>query len=143
MYAGVAFLKRGVLSHVGRTSPGTRTPYRRYPIQLYGRFNFQRSTMSTSSLPPFNPEPAHRWTQYPDGTWKLGDGLKTTTDLGRKWKEDENAGWKTMDLDTMDKPCVPCHGQRRLHMTLTILLATCTNCSSRLSYRDPSRLCHL
>ena len=30
-----------------------------------------------------------------------------------------NAGWKTMNLDTMDKPCVPFHPQRQLQVTLT------------------------
>lgn len=99
--AGFGLVKRGFLSHVGRSNPRSCTPY----LGLV-RAAFQRSAMSTSPRPPFSTEPAHKWTQPPDESWKLGDGLKETTELGRKWKEDESAGWKTMDLDEMEKPYV-------------------------------------
>ena len=57
----------------------------------------------SDSLPPFNPLPAYRKTRPPDIDWTYGDGLRAETELGARWKEDEKAGWKTMDLDEMDK----------------------------------------
>lgn len=62
--------------------------------------------MSNSERPAFNPAPAFRKTQHPDEDWKLGDGLRTKSELGARWKEDEKSGWKTMNLDEMEKPCV-------------------------------------
>ena len=58
-----------------------------------------------SDLPPFNTEPAHRWTKQPGESWKLGEGLKEAeTKLAKQWKEDEKAGWKTLKVDEMEKP---------------------------------------
>ncbi|OCB89706.1 hypothetical protein A7U60_g3054 [Sanghuangporus baumii] len=32
--------------------------------------------------------------------------MRTTTELGARWKEDEEAGWKTLNLDEMEKPLI-------------------------------------
>lgn len=59
-------------------------------------------------MPPFSEPPAFRVTREPDPGWKLGDGLKAGneqgTALARQWKEDEKLGWRTLNLDEMEKP---------------------------------------
>ena len=58
----------------------------------------------SDSLHPFNPAPAYRLTRNPDEDWKFGDGLREQTQLGKEWKEDEKLGWKTFNLEEIDKP---------------------------------------
>lgn len=55
---------------------------------------------STKSLPSFDPEPSPL-TQRPNPSWKLGDGLRTDTELTKKWKEDGKQGWKSWDLERL------------------------------------------
>ena len=64
-----------------------------------------------SSLPAFNDARAFRFTREPDPAWKLGEGLKAGegekgTELARQWKEEEKLGWKTLNLEEMEKPYV-------------------------------------
>lgn len=65
-------------------------------------FSLRRAAYSTkkSSLPPFDPEP-YPLTQRPNPFWKLGDGLKNDTELTKKWKEDEEHGWKSWNLEKL------------------------------------------
>ncbi|EIM82626.1 uncharacterized protein STEHIDRAFT_101981 [Stereum hirsutum FP-91666 SS1] len=68
-------------------------------------FSLRRAAYSTrkpnpNSLPPFDPEP-YPLTQRPNPSWKLGDGLKNDTELTKKWKEDEEHGWKSWNLEKL------------------------------------------
>ncbi|KAH8119653.1 hypothetical protein DFH11DRAFT_1501780 [Phellopilus nigrolimitatus] len=58
---------------------------------------------SSSKAPPFDPAPAFRWSGSPDERWPLGGGLGDASALAREWKAGEALGWKTFDLDAMEK----------------------------------------
>ncbi|EJD03429.1 uncharacterized protein FOMMEDRAFT_146973 [Fomitiporia mediterranea MF3/22] len=69
-------------------------------------FSTASATRQSDTRPPFNTAPAFHVTQHPDEEWKLGDGMRTTTELGARWKKDEKAGWKTMNFAEMEKPLI-------------------------------------
>ena len=56
--------------------------------------------------PAFKPTQSFRLTEHPDEEWKLGEGLKATTEVGKKWKAGEEKGWQAINLDEMEKPSV-------------------------------------
>ncbi|KAH8104220.1 hypothetical protein DFH11DRAFT_1650726 [Phellopilus nigrolimitatus] len=57
----------------------------------------------SSKAPPFDPAPAFRWSGSPDERWPLGGGLGAASALVREWKAGEALGWKTFDLNAMEK----------------------------------------
>ncbi|EJD03430.1 uncharacterized protein FOMMEDRAFT_156838 [Fomitiporia mediterranea MF3/22] len=61
---------------------------------------------TSDALPLFNTSPAFRKTHPPDESWQFGDGLRVETKLGAEWKKNEESGWKTMNVDEMEKPLV-------------------------------------
>ncbi|KAL5524160.1 hypothetical protein ACEPAG_8333 [Sanghuangporus baumii] len=69
-------------------------------------FSTSTKALDEGTRPAFNSSPVFRKTRNPDERWELGDGLRTTTELGACWKEDEKAGWKTLNLDEMEKPLI-------------------------------------
>ncbi|KAL5484790.1 hypothetical protein ACEPAI_7432 [Sanghuangporus weigelae] len=69
-------------------------------------FSTSTKILDEGTRPAFNSSPVFRKTRNPDVGWELGDGLRTTTELGARWKEDEKAGWKTLNLDEMEKPLI-------------------------------------
>ncbi|KAL5528037.1 hypothetical protein ACEPAF_7173 [Sanghuangporus sanghuang] len=69
-------------------------------------FSTSTKILDEGTRPAFNSSSVFRKTRNPDEGWKLGDGLRTTTELGARWKEDEKAGWKTLNLDEMEKPLI-------------------------------------
>lgn len=106
MLASNIIVKRiSLLTHIHRSNPSLRTPY--LFLARARSLHTTPTNMSLSDLPPFDPKPAHRWTRQPDASWRLGEGLKASeSQLAEKWKEDESAGWKTLELDQMEKACV-------------------------------------
>ncbi|VDB96176.1 unnamed protein product [Peniophora sp. CBMAI 1063] len=56
----------------------------------------RRGIASGSGLPKFEPN-SFKASESPNPDWKLQKGLPTDTPLGKQWKQDEDAGWKTWD----------------------------------------------
>lgn len=54
--------------------------------------------MSSTSLPPFDPQWTGKDTQPPFPEWRVGQGVPDTTPNGKQWNEDAEKGWKTWDL---------------------------------------------
>ncbi|KZV69546.1 hypothetical protein PENSPDRAFT_652294 [Peniophora sp. CONT] len=58
--------------------------------------DIRRGVATGNGLPAFDPK-AFKPSQSPNPEWKLQQGLSADTALGKQWKEDEEAGWKTWD----------------------------------------------
>lgn len=50
-----------------------------------------------TDLAPFRDDPGFHYTQPPAPKWQFGDGLRTDSALGARWKQDEDLGFKIFD----------------------------------------------
>ncbi|TDL26144.1 hypothetical protein BD410DRAFT_784186 [Rickenella mellea] len=64
-------------------------------------WKFYSSTPS-ESRPPFNAAPSFNLTRSPNPQWKAGEGLPEVGVGARQWKEDEQQGWSTWNVDEME-----------------------------------------
>ena len=65
----------------------------------------RRGIASGNGLPAFEPN-SFKASQSPNPDWKLQQGLPVDTALGKQWKSDEGAGWKTWDGWDTPPTCV-------------------------------------
>ena len=65
----------------------------------------RRGVASGNGLPAFEPN-SFKASQSPNPDWKLQQGLPVDTPLGKQWKKDEDAGWKTWDGWDTSPTCV-------------------------------------
>jgi len=68
---------------------------------VHGASQLRLSSTSAIERPPFETSPTSKPTQPPNPNWKLGSGLDLDVVGAEEWKKDEEAGWKSFNLEEM------------------------------------------